>query len=55
MHQAESFSMVLHHITGEDNVMANVISCTFKDDSFFEISHDLVSYFNTNFPLVQNK
>ena len=52
MHQAECSSMVPHHIAGEDNIMADIISCTFNNGKYFELSHDLVSYFNKHFPLV---
>ena len=55
MHQAKFSSMVPHHIAGEDNIMADSISCAFKHGKFFELSHDLVSYFNKRFPLVQNE
>ena len=55
IHQARCSSMVPHHIAGVDNIMTDVISCAFKEDKYFKISHDLVSYFNTNFPLAQNE
>ena len=55
MHQAKCSSMVPHHIAGEDNIMAEIISPAFKHGKFFELSHDLVSYFNKCFPLVQNE
>ena len=55
MHQAKCSSMVPHHIAGEENIMADVISRAFKDGKYFEISNDLVSYFNSHFPLAQSK
>ena len=55
MHQAECSSMFPHHIAGEDNIMADIISQAFHNGIFFEPSNDLVSYFNTRFPLVKNE
>ena len=52
MHQAKFSSMIPHHIAGEDNIMADIISCAFKMGKFFAASNDLVSYFNTRFPLM---
>ena len=47
--------MIPHHIAGEDNIMAGIISLAFKMGKFFAASNDIVSYFNTCFPLMQNK
>ena len=47
--------MIPHHIAGEDNIMAYIISCALKKRKFFAASNDLVSYFNTSFPLMQNE
>ena len=47
--------MISHHISVEDNIMANIISRAFKMGKFFAAFNDLVSYFNTRFPLMQNK
>ena len=55
MHQAKCSSMVPHHIAGEDNIMADVISRAFKNGKYFQISNNLVSYFNSHFPLAQNE
>ena len=52
MHQAKCYSMVLHHIAGKDNIIADIISGAFKHGKFFALSNHLVSYFNKHFPLV---
>ena len=53
MHQSKCSSMVPHHIAGEENLMADVISRAFKEGKYFHVANDLVSYFNKNFPLAQ--
>ena len=55
MHQTKCSSIVPHHIAGEDNIIADIISHAFKHGKFFELSHDVVSYFNKRFPVVQNE
>ena len=55
IHQAEFSSMIPHHIAGEDNIMADIISRSFKTGKYFNASNDLVSYFTINFPLIKNK
>ena len=55
MQQAKCSSMIPHHIAGEDNIMADIISRAFKMGKLFSASNDLVSYFNTRFPLMQNE
>ena len=55
MHQAQCSSMVPHHIAGENNIMADIISRAFKHGKIFELANDLVSYFDKRFPLVQNE
>ena len=55
MHQTGYSSMILHHIEGVDIIMADIISRAFKLGIFLAASHDSVSYFNTNFPLIQNE
>ena len=52
MHQAKFSSMIPHHISVEDNIMSDIISCAFKMVKLFAESIDLVSYFNTRFPLM---
>ena len=55
MYQAECSSMIPHQISGEDNIMADIISRAFKTWKYFNASNDLVSYFYFNFPLLQNE
>ena len=55
MHNAKCSSIIPHHIAGDDNIMADIISRAFKMGKFFAASNDIVSYFNTCFPLMQNK
>ena len=55
MNQAKISSMIPHHIEGEDNIMADIISCAFKTGKLFAASNDLVSYFNTRFYLMNNE
>ena len=55
MHQAKCSSIIPHDIAFEDNIMDDIIYRAFKMGKFFAASNDLVSYFNTRFPLMQNK
>lgn len=49
-------SMIPHHIAGVLNIMADIISRSFKMGKFFSASQNgLVPYFNTNFPLTQRE
>ena len=52
MHQTKCSNMIQHHIEGKDNIMADIIYCAFKMGKFFAAFNDLVSYFNTRFPLM---
>ena len=55
MHQAKCPSTIPHNIAGKDNIMAGIISRAFKMGKLFAASNDLVSYFKTSFPLMQNE
>ena len=55
MHQGKCSIINPHHIAGKDNIMADIISCAFKMGKLFAASNDIVSSFNTHFPLMQNK
>ena len=54
IHALSASSLIPHHIAGELNIMADVISRAFKKGKFFAASTSLPNYFNTSFPLVQN-
>ena len=41
-------------ISGDDNIMADIVSRAFKDGKFFEAQNNLTQYFNHHFPLPQN-
>ena len=56
IHQVMTSSLVPHHISGEDNIMADIISRYFKMGKYFDVSQNgLVPYFNNHFPLSQNE
>ena len=42
------------HVAGEDNTMADIPSRAFKEGKYFKAANDIVTYFNTHFPLPQN-
>lgn len=43
------------HISGINNLMADISSRAFKTGKFFDAHNDLLSYFTTHFPLPQNQ
>ena len=47
--------MIPHNISGKGIIMADIISRALKMGKLFAASNDIVLYFNTRFPLVQNK
>ena len=49
IHSRKASSLTPFHIAGEDNQMADIISRSFK------LGQDLTHYFDTHFPLPQNK
>ena len=50
----QTSSILPIHIAGEDNTMADISSRAFNQGKFFEASNDLLTYFNSHFPLSQN-
>ena len=48
-------SLLPMHIQGSDNTMADVSSRAFKHGEYFHAASNIVSYFNSNFPLTQNR
>ena len=50
----QASSILPLYIIGDDNEMADVPSRAFNDGKFAEVHSDLISYFNTHFPLPQN-
>lgn len=55
IHQTQASSLTPLHIAGELNIMADIISRSFKHGKFFMENSSLLDYFNTHFPLPQNK
>ena len=55
IHATRASHLISLHIAGELNQMADVASRAFKDGKFPEANTDLLSYFNSHFPLSQDK
>ena len=53
IHAQSASGLVPHHIAGENNIMADVISRAFKTGKFFTAQSSLPNYFNSTFPLEQ--
>ena len=51
----QTSSILPLYIQGIDNVMADVLSRAFKQGAYFHAQANLVSYFNSHYPLPQNK
>ena len=54
IHARQASSLIPLHIAGENNTMADIVSRAFKDGKFFSAKSNLVTYFNTHFPLSQD-
>ena len=55
IHQLQASSMIPHHLAGITNIMADIISRSFKNGKFFADSRNgLVPYFDHLFPLQHN-
>ena len=56
IHQAQASSMILHHLAGVLNMMADIISPAFKQGQFLLASQNgLVPYLNKQPPLTENE
>jgi hypothetical protein len=53
--EAKASPLMTLSIKGEQNDMADISSRAFKDGKYFAAADDLVSYFNTHFPLPSQK
>jgi hypothetical protein len=51
LHARRASSLLPMNIAGEDNDMADVVSRSFQGGKFFENNSDIVTYFNSHFPL----
>ena len=47
-------SLLPMHIAGENNAMADIPSRAFKNGEYFHAHENLITYFNSHFPLPQN-
>ena len=56
IHQAQASSMILNHLAGVLNIMADIISRDFKQGQLFVASQNgFMQYFNKQYPLTQNE
>jgi hypothetical protein len=55
IHTRQASSIIPLHIAGDNNKMADVVSRAFKNGQYFEAASNLATFFNSNFPLSQNK
>jgi hypothetical protein len=54
IHARKASSLIPLHISGEDNIQADIISRAFKNGKYFMSNQTLTQYFNTHFPLPQS-
>jgi hypothetical protein len=54
IHARKASSLIPLHISGENNIQADIVSRAFKNGKFFEAQQSLTTFFNSNFPLKQN-
>ena len=55
IHQSQATGLTPLNIAGENNDMADIVSRAFKNGKYFDASDNLISYFNSHFPLPQQK
>jgi hypothetical protein len=54
IHSKAASSITPLSIAGDDNDMADIVSRAFKNGKYFEAENNLLTYFNSHFPLPQN-
>ena len=55
IHHKQATGLTPLNIAGENNDMADIVSRAFKNGKYFDASENLTSYFNSHFPLPQQK
>ena len=53
IHSCQASSLTPRYIPGENNIMADIISRSFKKGKYFKSAENLTEYFNLHFPLPQ--